>query len=186
MAEKVKSTIFIVEGKDDTARLRLAFGNQVQTIETGGSKISPAVLAMIDQASQQHELILLTDPDFQGERIRKIVSQRVPTIRQAFLQKSEGRPHHKGSLGVEHADPAILRKLLAQYVQQPAIESSPEITRADLSGLGLIDRQDSAVRRSKLTDKLHLGQTNGKQLLKRLNMFGITKKELKEAVENFD
>lgn len=184
MAEKVKSMIFVVEGKDDTARLRLAFGNQVQTIETGGSKISPAVLDMIGAASRQHELILLTDPDFQGERIRKIVSRRVPEIRQVFLKKSEGRPHHKGSLGVEHADPALLRDLVQHYIQQPAAQS--DLTWADLSDLGLIDQAGSMELRSQLTDKLHLGQANGKQLLKRLRLFGITKKELKEAVKKLD
>ncbi|ABJ57405.1 ribonuclease M5 [Oenococcus oeni] len=184
MAQELKKTIFIVEGKNDTARLRLAFGDSIETIETGGSKIRSAVLDLIEQSARDHELILLTDPDFQGERIRKIVLERVPNIKQLFLNKIDGKPNHKGSLGVEHADPKLLKKLLGKYVK----EFSPtlEIQRSDLVDFGLIDGAGSAVLRKKISDQLHLGNTNGKQFLKRLQMFGITKKELKEAIKNLE
>ncbi len=184
MAEKLSQVIFVVEGKDDTARLRVAFGEFVQTIETGGSKISSAVLDLIAKAEENHDIILLTDPDFQGERIRKIVLKRVPNVKQIFLNKADGRPHHKGSLGVEHADPDLLRQLLGKFVKENA--STSDIVREDLSRLGLIDARGSAVLREKLAKKCHLGQVNGKQLLKRLRLFGITKKELKEAMKDID
>ncbi|MDN6967878.1 ribonuclease M5 [Oenococcus sp. UCMA 17063] len=184
MAEELMKTIFIVEGKNDTARLRLTFGDSIQTIETGGSKIRSSVLDLIEESAKDHDLILLTDPDFQGERIRKIVLERVPNIKQLFLNKSDGKPNHKGSLGVEHADPEFLKILLGKYIKE--FSPNSEIKRSDLAAFGLIDDAGSAILRKKLSNQLHLGDTNGKQFLKRLQMFGITKKELKEAIKNLE
>ena len=94
--------IVVVEGRDDTKRLKETFG-RIDTIETRGSAIDEATLARIRQAQAKRGVIVLTDPDFPGEKIRKTISRAVPGVTHAFLPRAEGVPDHKGSLGIEHA-----------------------------------------------------------------------------------
>ena len=57
--------IVVVEGRDDTKRLKETFG-RIDTIETRGSAIDEATLARIRQAQAKRGVIVLTDPDFPG------------------------------------------------------------------------------------------------------------------------
>ncbi|QTJ32455.1 DUF4093 domain-containing protein [Dolosigranulum pigrum] len=49
--------------------------------------------------------------------------------------------------------------------------------------MGLIGRNYSAGLRDKLGQKLRIGYTNGKQLKKRLELFGISEDEVERALE---
>lgn len=77
--------IIVVEGRDDTKRLHEAFGD-VDTIETRGSAISEKTLALIKKAQATRGVIVLTDPDFPGEKIRKTISAAVPGVTHAFYR----------------------------------------------------------------------------------------------------
>lgn len=46
-------------------------------------------------------MIILTDPDHAGERIRKIVSAKVPGCKHAFIPEKDAT--RKGDIGVENA-----------------------------------------------------------------------------------
>ena len=61
-----------------------------------------------------------------------------------------------------------------------------DITRADLMRMGLLMGNDSRSRREYLGEKLRIGYSNGKQLLKRLELFGITLAEVEEAMERYE
>lgn len=67
---KVKE-IIVVEGKDDTAKLKQAL--DVDTIETNGSAINKDILAQIAHAKTKRGVIVFTDPDYPGQRIRQII-----------------------------------------------------------------------------------------------------------------
>ena len=54
--------VIIVEGRDDTRRLREVFG-AVDTIETRGSAVPPAILQEIKAVAEKRPLIVLTDPE---------------------------------------------------------------------------------------------------------------------------
>ena len=54
---------------------------------------------------------------------------------------------------------------------------------ADLVELGLMGEDNSSSKRAKLERVLHLGHTNAKTLLKRVNALALTKEELQEALE---
>ena len=60
--------VLVVEGKDDTQRLRQYY--QVDTIETNGSALSPETLEAIRQAQALRGVIVFTDPDISGQLIR--------------------------------------------------------------------------------------------------------------------
>lgn len=54
--------IIVVEGKDDTTRVKLAV--TCDTIETNGSAIDEAILDAIKHAADVRGVIVLTDPDY--------------------------------------------------------------------------------------------------------------------------
>ena len=174
--------IIVVEGKDDTRRLREVV--DADTIETIGSAINEEILMQIEHAQETRGVIVFTDPDFSGEKIRKIIMEAVPQAKHAFLPRTQAKPKKKGSLGVEHAsDAAILealKKVVTPDISQTAVS---EITRQDLLDYGLIAGAQAKEKREKLGDELRIGYTNGKQLEKRLKMFRITPKELAQAMK---
>ena len=69
--------VIVVEGKDDTANLRRFY--EVDTYETRGSAINEDDLERIDKLNELRGVIVFTDPDYNGERIRKIIMEAVPT-----------------------------------------------------------------------------------------------------------
>lgn len=83
MTEKLKiHEVIVVEGKDDTANLQRFY--DVDTYETKGSAITDEDLERIDRLNKLRGVIVFTDPDYNGERIRKLIMGAVPTARHAF------------------------------------------------------------------------------------------------------
>ena len=76
----------------------------------------------------------------------------------------------------------IMEALLAVDLN-PSKPISPCVTLQDLYDLGLIGRHNSSELREKIGESLHIGHTNGKTLLKRVNMMGVSYEALKKAVE---
>ncbi|VHM50798.1 ribonuclease M5 [Streptococcus pyogenes] len=188
MTEKINiQEVLVVEGKDDTANLRRFY--EVDTYETRGSAITEEDLERINRLNDLRGVIVLTDPDYNGERIRKLIMAAVPTARHAFLNRNEAVPSSKRkgrSLGVEHARFEDLQKALAHVTQQYDDESYFDIRQTDLIRLGLLMASDSRKRREYLGEKLRIGYANGKQLLKRLELFGITLAEVEEVMETYE
>lgn len=177
---KIKE-IIVVEGRDDSAKINQAV--IADTIETNGSAINNYILKQIKHAQEKRGVIIFTDPDYPGERIRHIIDQAVPGCKHAFLTQDKARAKHykNKSLGIEHATAENIRQALADVYELIEIEES-EITKSDLLGYGLIGGAGSRKRREKIGEILQIGHTNGKQLLKRLTMFQITKKQFEQAI----
>src|SRR5690606_30931206 len=125
-------------------------------------------------------VIVLTDPDFPGQKIRNIIAERVPGCKHAFIPKDMAIHKRGKGVGVEHASAETIRRALedAQLMQEEAKE---EITHEDLITAGLIGGDGAKVRREKLGRLLKIGYTNGKQLHKRLMVFEISKQKFIEA-----
>ncbi|GEK06875.1 ribonuclease M5 [Schleiferilactobacillus harbinensis] len=174
--------VIIVEGRDDTKRLQEALG-PVDTIETHGFALPPDTLAAIKEAQAKRGIIIFTDPDHPGEKIRRQILAAVPDAKQAFLPRQAGIPVKQGTIGVEHASNATIRAALAQVytpVSQP--NTADPVTEEDLLHLGLTGTPNAAALRNYVADTLHLGHVNGKQLLKRLHAFAITPAQLGATV----
>ncbi|MGX7196912.1 ribonuclease M5 [Enterococcus olivae] len=176
--------IIVVEGKDDTRRIQEVVN--ADTIETIGSAINEEILTQIEHAQEMRGVIVFTDPDFSGEKIRKTIMEVVPDAKHAFLPRSQAQSKRKGaSLGVEHAsDEAILEAL--RKVVTSAVSQQTSIDRQQLLEYGLIAGPQAKERREKLGDELRIGYTNGKQLPKRLAMFRITEEELQAAMKKVE
>ncbi|RIO63359.1 ribonuclease M5, partial [Mammaliicoccus sciuri] len=66
----------VVEGRDDTERVKRAV--ECDTIETNGSAINQATLEVIARAFETRGVIVLTDPDFPGDKIRHTIHKNIP------------------------------------------------------------------------------------------------------------
>jgi ribonuclease M5 len=172
--------IIVVEGKDDTAAVKRAV--EADTIETGGSAIGEDVLRRIELAAERRGVIIFTDPDHAGERIRRIVAGRVPGCKHAFLPREQAE--RDGKFGVEHASPDAIRQALAAVrTERPEEDAGAEIVDwDDLVAAGLVVHPEAARRRQELGRRLGIGYANGKQFFRRCRMLRITKRELDEAL----
>jgi ribonuclease M5 len=171
--------IIVVEGKDDTTTIKRAV--DADTIETNGSAINQETIEKIKRAQETRGVIIFTDPDFPGEKIRKTIAESVPGCKHAFLPKENAIAKNGKGLGVEHAQVEAIRDALkdAQIMSETIKE---EITQEDLILAGLIGGAGSKERRIMLGKLLKIGYTNGKQLYKRLMMFQISKQEFAKAL----
>ncbi len=173
--------IIVVEGKDDTVKVKQAV--EADTIETNGSAINKKILKQIQHAKDKRGVIIFTDPDYPGERIRHVIDQAIPGCKHAFLTKEKARakhPHNK-SLGIEHASLDSIREALAAVYELTDMEPV-YIKQEELIAYGLIGGAGAAKKRERLGELLQIGHTNGKQLLKRLSMFQISKEQLEQAI----
>lgn len=63
------------------------------------------------------------------------------------------------------------------------LQSESSLRLEDIYALGICGGEGAKIRREKLCDKLGIGYTNAKGFIKRANDFGISKKEIMEAME---
>lgn len=178
--------IIVVEGKDDTRRLQEVL--DVDTIETIGSAINEEILEQIEHAQETRGVIVFTDPDFSGEKIRKKIMEVAPDAKHAFLPRAQAVPKRSGgSLGVEHASDAAILEALEKIVTPIAYKKAdPVLSRQVLLDYGLIAGAQAKRRRELLGDELRIGYTNSKQLAKRLRMFRITAADLADAMKKVE
>jgi ribonuclease M5 len=176
--------VIVVEGKDDTRRIQEVVN--ADTIETIGSAINEDILLQIEHAQETRGVIIFTDPDYSGEKIRKTIMEVVPDAKHAFLSRRLAAPKKRGSsLGVEHAsDEAILEALEKVVTPVNEADDYQEIPFQLLLELGLIAGSGAKQKREKLGDELRIGYTNSKQLAKRLKMFRITQAQLMTVMNN--
>ena len=184
MEDKMKiQEVIVVEGKDDTKRIKMAVN--ADTIETRGSAISDETLDQIAELQEKRGVIVFTDPDYSGEKIRKTIREAVPGVKHAFLKRKDAVSVHQGSLGVEHASPEVIREALKNlYTEVP--DAPAMISRETLAAKGLINGLAAKKRRELLGEILNIGYTNGKQLYKRLRLFEITPGDFEDAMQKVE
>ena len=79
--------VIVVEGKSDVAAIRRAV--EADCLITGGFSLSPELLGQIDAAYRRRGIIIMTDPDSAGERIRTFLRKRFPEAGHAFIPRTE-------------------------------------------------------------------------------------------------
>ncbi|CAM3254761.1 ribonuclease M5 [Filibacter tadaridae] len=175
--------VIVVEGKSDTIAVKRATG--ADTIETNGSAIDELTLERIGHAQKTRGVIVFTDPDYPGRRIRAIIEEKIPDVKHAFLKKELAIAKNGKKLGIEHArDEDIQRAIRSVYTMndQPVVD----IPLAALMAARLIGYPEAKKRRERLSALLQIGQVNGKGLKKRLEMFRISHNQLEEVLKVLD
>lgn len=179
MKPKIKEVI-IVEGKDDVSALRRAVDADI--LITSGLGLSKKKISEIKALAQRQGIIIFTDPDFPGGKIRHILKDQIPECKHAYITKEEGRCPKTGKLGVEYAQPeAILRALASAKAEHRS--QALTYSLADLVHWGLSGGPGSSQLRGRLCDHLSIGHTNGKQLVQKLNSYQIPRNDIDDFLK---
>ena len=173
--------VIVVEGRDDITAVKQAV--DAELISVGGFGINAKIIERIKEAQKRKGVIVLTDPDFAGEKIRSIISKRVKGIKHAYIAQEDGM---KGdNIGVENATPEVIIEALKRA--KVTIEVKEKIFDVqDMFYFRLNGDPNAKERRIKLGNKLGIGYGNANQMLSRLNNYGITKEEFIEAINYVD
>lgn len=171
--KKIKEVV-VVEGKTDTQVLKELF--DVETIETHGLALSDKTLEYIKKVNETRGVIVLTDPDYPGMKIRNMIKDIVPDCKHAFVNKKDAKGSKK--LGIAEARKEAIIEALENVVSfDKNVES---ITWEEFISLDIIGNKE---RRLYIYDYFHLGYGNVKTLFKRLNMVGITKEDIENILD---
>ena len=168
--------IIVVEGVSDAVAVRRAV--EADVLCTGGHAFGDDIEARLARAYAARGLIVFTDPDVAGERIRRRVEAMVGPCIHAHLTRDACT--RDGDIGIEHASPEAVRTALAQTHAGTATART-EFEVADLWAYRLTG-PGSKQRRIALGRALGIGYGNARQLLNRLNRYGVTRTELQDAV----
>lgn len=172
--------VIVVEGKDDVAAVKKAV--KAEVIITNGLGITKDTLNRISLAQKNCGVIVLTDPDYPGEKIRKIIDRTVPGCRHAYLYFTN---YHEGKKGVEDATPEEIEKAL-KTAKVSHKKGASAFTLSDLLELELIGCEKANYRRRIISEIIGIGQCNAKQFLQRLNNYGITREAFAEALMSLE
>lgn len=173
--------VIVVEGRDDYIAVKKAVDAEI--IVTGGYSLPKSAMDRIKLASERRGVIIFTDPDHAGERIRKTISSRVPGCKHAFLPVECASKD--GDIGIENASPEDIMDAL-KMARAERTEKREEFSIADLMLNDLLGLPDSGVRRDGIGRILGIGHSNGKQFLSRLNNYNITREEFNLAINKIN
>lgn len=174
----MKKTIIVVEGTHDEHHLKTLYPG-IETISVGGSAIHQHVIEFLVNHQNVFDIILMFDPDYPGEKIRKKVAEQLQSPKHIYIDQSVAKSKKK--IGIEHVSKTELDKAFKHVVVE---KYKPSITKIELVELGLEGQQGSRELRDLVSSKLHLGgHVNAKTLLKRLNFIGISKEALKRMLD---
>ena len=173
--------VLVVEGKMDVVAIDKAV--DADCIITEGFNLKPQALDSIAKAYQKRGIIIMTDPDSAGERIRRFLTKRFPEAKHAFIPKEDATANN--DIGIEQASPEAIRTALAK-VRTMDWEPTNNFTGADLLRAGISGSPAASEKRAKLGAVLGIGYANAKTFLQRLNHYGITRQEFKQAVAELE
>ena len=181
--EKIKiKEIIVVEGRDDITAIKRVVDAHIIALN-GFSALSKKTINKIVELSKNNDLILFTDPDFAGKKIRDTLKKYIPNIKHAFISQKNATKND--NIGVENAnDESILEALKNVITANQNIENRFSIE--DLIDNGFVSGSNAKKRRVMLGDMLKIGYYNAKQLLKALNSFNISREQFEKTVEEIN
>ena len=170
--------VLIVEGKMDVGAINKAV--DADCIITDGFKLNRRTLANISAAYEKRGIIILTDPDPAGERIRRFLTEKFPNAKHAYVPRIEATAND--DIGIEQASPESIRAALAK-VRTLEINPREEFTAAEMVNYGLAGGVNSSQLRDKIGAILGIGYGNVKNFVKRLNSYGVTRAEFLSTLD---
>lgn len=178
--------IIIVEGRDDVTAVKRVISSEVIPLH-GFTGMTKAKIDFLIQLSKTNDLILLTDPDFVGKKLREVISKRIPTIKHAYISRGEGTKDHKDgtkNIGIENASNESILNALSNTInsQTYSKDNNYIFTIQDLIDNGLSVGTNAKENRQKFGSHLHIGYHNSKQLLRILNRLSLPKDKFLEIL----
>ncbi|MGL4672595.1 ribonuclease M5 [Cetobacterium sp.] len=177
--KKTIKEVIVVEGRDDISAVKAAVDAEI--IQTNGFAIrKKGNIEKLRVAYENKGIIVLTDPDFVGEELRKYISKFFPNVKQAYISRKEGSKD--GDVGVENANPEAIIKALENAKCEVVQNTEAIFTMDILMEHNLSGSLESKDLREKLGTELRIGYSNTKQMLSKLNRYGITMEQFLTAI----
>lgn len=175
--------VVVVEGLHDAQAVSIAVDADVWVI--GGDRVARRFLMELSRAAKHRGVIVFTDPDGPGERIRQRIAREIPDAKHAFISKDVALGD--GKVGVEHASPEDIRaSLLAAKPTVTQGRQTPLYSVSDLLDTGLLGTESAAANRQRVGNHLGIGAGNAKRFLQKINALGITRDEWLDALEQVE
>ena len=183
--------VIVVEGKYDKEKLKKV--TDAPIVCTHGFEIyrSKKIVNTIKALAKDRGVIILTDSDRAGFRIRNYLKQclgdKIP-VKNAYVPQIEGKERRKdkagadGILGVEGIDDKIIEDILikAAVVTDERLEA---VSKAEFYADGFSGKDDSADKRKKLSKALNLPATMSANALLDIINKAYGRDAYKEAVD---
>ena len=163
--------ILVVEGKEDASYLSNYISSEIVVLN--GCNLQEGTINYL----KNKRVILLTDPDEAGKRIRSKLNELLPNIINVEIDIKRCTRGIKNGVAECEID-EVLTKLKDYSCSEN--KTSSDIQLADLYNLGLMS--DKCLR-EKVCQRLNLGSCNAKQLFKRLQSNGIKLEQLCEIIK---
>ncbi|MDD7185994.1 MAG: DUF4093 domain-containing protein [Oscillospiraceae bacterium] len=188
---KIKEAV-IVEGKYDKIKLSSIVDTVIITTEGFRIFKNPEKLSLIRYYAEKTGIVILTDSDSAGFKIRgflkgavnkgKITNVYIPDI--FGKEKRKEKPSAEGKLGVE----GIPVNIIADAFRKAGISSSEESSENDITSvtffeLGLSGKPDSKAMRTRLQKFLGLPELMSSSSLMEILNTMYTADELKEIIK---
>ncbi|MCR5040874.1 MAG: DUF4093 domain-containing protein [Clostridia bacterium] len=175
------SRVIVTEGRYDKAKLSDIIDADIFVTDGFAVYKDKAMQKLLRELAARRGLLILTDPDRAGFRIRAFIKGLCPpgTCLDAYIpdvygkESRKSKPAAEGKLGVEGIDARILRRAITESGaadERPDVPERVRITVCDLYDAGLTGSDGASLRRAELLKKLELPERLGtKQLLSVLN-----------------
>ena len=166
--------VIVVEGEHDRQAVLRAV--QADCVVTGGHALTTELLGRLRLLSERRGLIILTDPDHTGERIRRVLAKHFPMAQHAYVPRLEATARQ--DIGIENASVASIQAALAS-VQTPGLAentSQPAFSPLSWSSylrLGLTGNPNSAAKRDRLGALLGIGHGSARTFWNKLNSYRV-------------
>ena len=194
MSGRIKlDEVLVVEGRYDKCKLDSLFDAVI--VETDGFSIfhDEEKLRYIIRMGEKRGVIIFTDSDAAGFRIRAYLAQRLAgrvRFRHAYIpdvygkEKRKAAPSKEGKLGVEGVDKQLIFNAIGAVSGTDAPAPADPVTREDLYEDGLMGGAGSADRRRRLLQRLGLpARLSVSRMLPAINTL-YTRQEYRRAVES--
>lgn len=192
---KIKQAV-IVEGKYDKIKLSTIIDTVI--VQTDGFSIfkDKQKLKLIKELAKTRGIVILTDSDSAGFKIRSYIGGSVPKeqVYHAYVPDIYGKerrkdsPSKEGKLGVEGINTDIILDALnkAGVTCEHTLEKSKQVTVTDLYEAGLTGSNDSASRRKEFLRSISLPERlSTSSLVQMINTF-MTYDQFQEKIKDFN
>ncbi len=176
--------IVVVEGRDDVTRLSQVIDATIVQLN-GSTGLSREKISYINELSKRKGILLFTDPDFTGKKIREKINKNIEgKVVNIYVSREEATKN--GDIGVENIDDEKIYNIFNEYLSTKlVIDDNNEKYVYDINKLlenGLIGDRLSKLKREILGDILKIGYYNSKGLLSMLNCMNIPYVDFDNAI----
>ena len=165
--------VLIVEGKDDVSYLS-SFVNAL-FFTTNGYDVSQEKIAFLKEAAKVNKLIIFTDSDDAGEKIRNVLKTQLLGVFEAKCEKIVRKNQKK--FGVAEMEKATIMEALKNFITTTELKTN----NYHLSTLISLSSNPTEAK-NKLISKYRLIDGNNKSLENQLNILNINPQEVEELL----